>query len=35
MDALYKQLGEEHDYLTSDKAVWETVLANGFDREEA
>ena len=35
MDALYKQLGEEHDYLTSDKAVWETIVVNKLYEEKA
>jgi hypothetical protein len=28
MDTLYKRLEEEHDYLTSDEVVWETIEAN-------
>ena len=32
--ACYKILDEEHDYLTSDDAVWETIEANGLHEVE-
>jgi len=28
MDKIFKDLNEEYDYLTSDEAVWETLVAN-------
>lgn len=33
MRDLYKRLEAEHDYLTSDEAVWESIEANGLDEE--
>jgi hypothetical protein len=30
---LYKQLEEEYNYLTSDKAVWENIQINDLDTE--
>ena len=33
-NALYASLREEHDYLTSDDAVWESLEANGITVEE-
>lgn len=32
---LYTQLSEEHEYLTSDEAVWETVVANELHIEDS
>jgi hypothetical protein len=32
MNALYKRLGEEYDYLTSDEVVWESIVANELDK---
>lgn len=34
MQDLYHRLEEEHDYLTSDEAVWETIEANEWDQDE-
>jgi hypothetical protein len=31
---LYSQLEEEHDYLTSDDAVWEAIQSNNLSTEE-
>lgn len=31
--ALYRTLEVEHDYLTSDDVVWESIVANGWDRD--
>ena len=31
---LYKSLEDEYDYLTSDEAVWEAIVANELDQEE-
>lgn len=31
---LYSSLDAEYDYLTSDEAVWETIVANDLHREE-
>lgn len=33
MQDLYRKLEAEHDYLTSDDAVWETIEANELDEE--
>lgn len=33
MDDLYRKLEEEHDYLTSDDAVWDTLEANELIEE--
>lgn len=33
-DALYDALEAEYDYLTSDEAVWETIVANGLDKDD-
>lgn len=33
MRELYRDLEEEYDYLTSDEAVWETIVANELDKE--
>lgn len=30
---LYRRLEEEHTYLTSDEAVWETITANELEKE--
>lgn len=30
---LYKTLRDEYDHLTSDEAVWETIVANELDKE--
>lgn len=32
---LYKTLEAEHDYLTGDEAVWETITANELDKQGA
>jgi hypothetical protein len=34
MQDLYRRLKEEHEYYTSDEAVWETLEANGMDEDE-
>jgi len=34
MRDLYTSLGKEYDYLTSDEAVWDTIVANGLNDEE-
>lgn len=34
MQELYGELEDEHDDLTSDTAVWETIEANGLDEPE-
>lgn len=34
MRDLYRRLGEEYDYLTSDDAVWDTIVANELDTVE-
>ena len=31
---LYKSLEDEYDYLTSDEAVWEAIVANELDEED-
>ena len=33
MQDLYRKLEAEHNYLTSDEAVWETIVANELDDE--
>jgi len=33
MCKLYSQLEAAHDWLTSDEAVWDTVVANELDKE--
>lgn len=33
MRDLYKRLEEEHDYLTSDDVVWESIEANDLDKQ--
>lgn len=33
MRELYRDLEEEYDYLTSDEAVWESIVANELDKE--
>lgn len=33
MRELYRYLEEEYDYLTSDEAVWETIVAHELDKE--
>lgn len=33
MQELYRKLEAEHDYLTSDEAVWETIEANELDKD--
>lgn len=33
MGDLYKRLGKEYDYLTSDEVVWEAIEANGLHEE--
>lgn len=33
-DALYRALEEEYNYLTSDDAVWESIVANELDEPE-
>lgn len=35
MRGLYRTLGAKHDYLTSDEAVWGTIVANELDEEAA
>jgi hypothetical protein len=35
MHGLYKQLQKEYEYLTSEEAVWETILANDLHKEAA
>lgn len=34
MRALYSDLRDEYEYLTSDEAVWETIVANDLHNEE-
>ena len=34
MQDLYRKLEAEYDYLTSDEAVWETIVTNELDQEE-
>ena len=34
MQDLYRRLEDEHDHLTSDEAVWETIEANELDDED-
>lgn len=34
-DGLYKELQKTYDYLLSDEAVWEAIVANELDEEEA
>lgn len=34
MRALYSDLRDEYEYLTSDEAVWETIVANDLQNEE-
>jgi hypothetical protein len=34
MDDLYEALDAEYEHLISDKAVWEAILAQGWDKEE-
>lgn len=34
MQDLYRRLADEHDYLTGDEAVWETIEANEWDQDE-
>ena len=34
MRALYSDLRTEYEYLTSDEAVWETIVANDLHNEE-
>lgn len=34
-NALYDQLEKEHDCLISDEEVWETIVANDWDKEAA
>ena len=34
MRQLYRDLETDHDYLTSDEAVWEAIVANELDTEE-
>ena len=34
MQDLYRRLKDEHDHLTSDEAVWETIEANELDDED-
>ncbi len=34
-DLLYKALRDEYDALTTDEAVWETIVANELDKEVA
>ena len=31
---LYRRLNDEYDYLTSDEAVWEAIVANDLNEEE-
>jgi hypothetical protein len=33
MNDLYTKLEEEHDYLTSDDGVWDTLVANDLIEE--
>lgn len=33
-DALYEALNEEYDHLTSEDAVWETIVANELDKDD-
>ena len=33
MRQLYRDLEKEYDYLTSDEAVWESIVANELDKE--
>lgn len=33
-DELYNMLTNEHEYLTSDEVVWETIIANEWDKNE-
>lgn len=35
MDDLHGELDAEYEWLTSDEAVWDTILANGLTDEEA
>lgn len=32
-DDLYRDLMDEHEHLTSDESVWETIVANELDKE--
>lgn len=34
MRDLYKRLEQEHDYLTSDDVVWESIEANDLDKQD-
>ena len=34
MQNLYDLLESEYDYLTSDEAVWETIVANELNLDE-
>jgi len=34
MQDLYDRLATEYDYLTSDEAVWDTIVANDMHLEE-
>jgi len=34
MQDLYSKLEAEHDYLTSDEAVWEAIVANELDEDD-
>jgi hypothetical protein len=33
MRQLYRDLEAEYEHLTSDELVWETIVANGWDKE--
>ena len=33
-DELYSRLEDEYNYLTSDEAVWESIVANELDKED-